>query len=228
MTTYLRVGRGRWPSKPPKGNPSPGCTEPLEYGANVLLDPGAELESTETTRTVGDSLAAWTATTDFQGWAQNSPGAATEWTLQNDNPRSGTFCLKATRTAGSTSTSRSDLAAVRQECPSDVGSVHLKQHRCEAGDTVTFRVWVDSSWATSTQPEFDLFIRFNDSDGSPLAGAGSNQNNLFPSGYTEFTVSAVAPSGTHTILPNMVLDIPGESGSIELWIDDAELEIVAA
>lgn len=43
-TTYLRVGRGRWPSKPPKGNPSP-CVDEAVYGANILRDPGFELHA---------------------------------------------------------------------------------------------------------------------------------------------------------------------------------------
>ena len=222
--THLTVGQSRIPSKPPRAQPP--CTEPVKYGANILSDPGVELQlanfgggpdGDEVPQLV-NAGGSWY--TQPYVWSDHTVGPARSyvaqvpqglgpseyWRVSTANPRSGTRHLRWNFTAGG-SGGESVYFLQLPLCgaiPNDGTTPDAMSARVEPGDYVRFGFYGMAS-SLGDVPTMQFGGSFYDAAYATLSSFGDGAYEL-TTGYVWYEMSSFAPAGTKYVSINLYCD----------------------
>lgn len=199
----LTIGTPKIPAKPPRGKPP--CREPIVYGANILKDPGVELQlanfgggplGNEIPQFVGVPVTGlrWSDHTAGPSKSyfiqdQLAINETVRWHVSTANPRSGTYHLRLSDTTNDAH----PWVQLGQAngCPA---GLPFYTAVVQPGDFVKWSMWAMAS-STAILPIFSFYVLFMDAAYSYIGPffQGADDTPL-PSSYTQFSVEGFVPA----------------------------------
>ena len=249
----LTVGTSKLKTKPPRGNPP--CTEPIKYGANILSDPGFELQLAQHGGgTLGDSLQMWQGyppvrNPNYWSWPGVRADEATwpaapspfpfgwcQWGSVNDPGYVHSLSYWQVSTANPR-TGTYHLRQTDNQIQTSSPDVSVFGFRGCPGSPTDYP-WSFKAmpgdfyrfglWATSADggsTRIDFDLSFYDSDGT---GVGGNYNQTYlTTSYAYYEMSGFVPAALLSVyaLVSFTDADGGNAGGNHIDIDDCVLEV---
>ena len=217
--THLTVGTSRIPSKPPRSQPP--CVEPYITGANILKDPGFELQLSNFGGGEGSeipqfaSFSSYTLPYEWEDgssaglstfWSQRKTGAGFAgtdryWQASTTNPRTGTYHARLAMGTGTPINQGQTLVCSQiMHCAWQTDAIDLASAIVVPGDFIRFGAWISVNDITDA-PRMLLEVDCTD-DTWTFGGTTASfyEDFTLAVGYNYYEVSGFVPATTRSAI----------------------------